>query len=88
MSITTQNGGRIVTETRKRIRKKDEVEKRARIAFEMLCERTDKELTARTLGVTVRHLNRLVRAMPMSLKRAIKRAGLLFHPLGLRTLVE
>lgn len=73
MSITTQDGGRIVTGTGKRIRKKDEVEERSRLAFELLCQGHDKEMVARTLRITVRHLNRIVRAVPMSLKRSIQR---------------
>lgn len=74
MSITTPDGGRIVTGARKRrIRKKEEVEERSRLAFELLCQGQDHDTVARLLRISGRHLYRLVARMPESLKRSIKR---------------
>jgi hypothetical protein len=72
MSITTQGGDRIVLGTRTRLRKKDEVEERARLVFEKLCEGHAKEDVAPVFRITVRHLNRLVRAMPAREKQKIR----------------
>jgi hypothetical protein len=73
MSITTSRGRRIVTEERRRLKKKDEVEGRSRLAFELLCEGRSREDVAALLRITVRHLYRLVAAMPTPVKRQIKR---------------
>jgi alpha-mannosidase len=72
MSISTSKGDRIVVGTKARLRKKDEVEERSRLAFELLCNGHSKADVARIISRTVRHLNWLMARMPAREKQKIR----------------